>query len=121
MHFKSLSLSLLALLASSNVILAAPSTKAALEARQCTVFDGEVCCSSGDETDCYPDKKLKRNAVLEVRQGVVFDGEICCSSGDETDCYPEKSKRTLERRQCIVFDGEVCCSSGDETDCYKKM
>ena len=121
MHFKGFTLSLLALLAGGSKILAAPSIKSPLEARQCTVFDGEVCCSSGDETDCYPDKKFKRSAVLETRQCVVFGGEICCSSGDETDCYPEKSKRSLERRQCTVFDGEVCCSSGDETDCYKKM
>lgn len=118
MHFKSISLSLLALLASSTIVLGAPSAKTALEVRQCIVFDGEICCSSGDETDCYPEKKLKRSAVLEVRQCTVFDGEICCSSGDETDCYPEKNKRTLQRRQCTVFDGEICCSSGDETDCY---
>lgn len=121
MRFQSLTLSLIALLAGSHLILAAPSTKAALQARQCIVFDGEICCSSGDETDCYSDKKLKRSAILEARQCIVFDGEICCSSGDETDCYPEKNKRALPRRQCIVIDGEICCSSGDETDCYTKM
>jgi hypothetical protein len=118
MQFKTTAFGILALLAHCHTSLAAPSP---LEARQCIVFDGEVCCSSGDETDCYPDKRLKRSSDLEVRQCIVWDGEICCAEGNDTDCYPEKSKRTLQKRQCTVFDGEVCCSSGDETDCYKKM
>ena len=94
MHIKSLSLSLLVVFASSTIALAGPVNSkmgrhdAALEVRQCLVFDGELCCSSGDDTECYPDKKLKRGAVLETRQCLVFDGEICCSSGDDTECNP---------------------------------
>jgi hypothetical protein len=54
MQFKSLLLSLVALLATNTITLAAPSAKPALEVRQCIVFDGEECCSSGDDTQCYP-------------------------------------------------------------------